>query len=345
MFQRRSSSQSPSTLERLGSSEAASDMKSLPSNGMASLPSGAAGGGGGDDGADSIASKSLAALSDSLDKSGGGGMNTFKIVLLVLMVLQNSATVLVGRHTRSSVAKEHLYSVNHLIVVVELGKLILSAALELHATRFRLVESIRLHNLQRPLDAAKIVVPALLYLVQNTLLYVALSNLTAPIFQVTYQCKLVTTALVSVIMLQRSYSMQQWICLVVLSVGVAVVVLDNDSKNSSSTSKTEQSLFVGLVAVSIACMSSALAGVYFEKVLKKPEKEVATPASLWMRNMQLAFFSVVIALGQGVYEGNKDDLNKPYLHGFTFWVWVLVALQAGGGLLVAAVIKVCLCCC
>lgn len=304
---------------------------------MASLPSGAAGSG--DDAADSVAAKSLAVLSDSLDKNGGG-MSTFKIVLLVLMVLQNSATVLVGRYTRSSVAKEHLYSVNHLIVVVELGKLILSAALELHATRFRLVESIRLHNLQRPLDAAKIVVPALLYLVQNTLLYVALSNLTAPIFQVTYQCKLVTTALVSVIMLQRSYSVQQWICLVLLSVGVAVVVLDNDSSSSASNSKTEQSLFVGLVAVSIACMSSALAGVYFEKVLKKPEKEMATPASLWMRNMQLAFFSVVIALGQGVYEGNKDDLNKPYLHGFTFWVWVLVALQAGGGLLVAAVIKV-----
>jgi solute carrier family 35 (UDP-sugar transporter), member A1/2/3 len=285
-------------------------MKTSSPHGMASLPSGAAGGG--DDAGDSVASKSLAALSDSLDKNGGG-MNTFKIVLLVLMVLQNSATVLVGRYTRSSVA---------------------------HATRFRLVESIRLHNLQRPLDAAKIVVPALLYLVQNTLLYVALSNLTAPIFQVTYQCKLVTTALVSVVMLQRSYSVQQWVCLVLLSVGVAVVVLDNDSKSSASASKTEQSLFVGLVAVSIACMSSALAGVYFEKVLKKPEKEVATPASLWMRNMQLAFFSVVIALGQSVYEGNKDDLNKPYLHGFTFWVWVLVALQAGGGLLVAAVIKV-----
>jgi UDP-sugar transporter A1/2/3 len=309
-------------------------MKGPPSSqGVASVPSG------GEDGGDSAA-KSLAALSDSLDKHGGSG-SSFKILLLVLMVLQNSATVLVGRYTRASVAKDDLYSVNHLIVITELGKLLLSAALELQTSRGRLVESIRLHNLERPLDAAKIVVPALLYLVQNTLLYVALSNLTAPIFQVTYQCKLVTTALVSVVMLQRSYSLQQWTCLVVLSVGVAIVVLDNDSKQSgSSTSKTEQSLFVGLVAVSIACMSSALAGVYFEKVLKKPDKEVATQASLWMRNMQLAFFSVVIALGQSVYEGKKDDVAKSYFHGFTFWVWVLVGLQAGGGLLVAAVIKV-----
>lgn len=44
---------------------------------------------------------------------------SFKLVLLVCMVLQNSSTVLVGRHTRSSVPKEELYVVNHLILVCE----------------------------------------------------------------------------------------------------------------------------------------------------------------------------------------------------------------------------------
>ena len=87
------------------------------------------------------------------------------------------------------------------------------------------MSSIQLHILDRPKDALKILVPALLYLLQNSLLYVALSNLTAPIFQVTYQGKLVTTAVVSVIMLQRKYSFQQWVCLVALSLGVAIVVL------------------------------------------------------------------------------------------------------------------------
>ena len=47
------------------------------------------------------------------------GAASFKLLLLVLMVLQNSSTVLVGRHTRSSVAKEELYVVNHLILVTE----------------------------------------------------------------------------------------------------------------------------------------------------------------------------------------------------------------------------------
>jgi UDP-sugar transporter A1/2/3 len=110
-------------------------------------------------------------------------------------------------------------------------------------------------------------------------------------------------------------------------------------------------LVTGLTAVSIACFSSAMAGVYFEFVLKKPadaSKSAAAQPSLWMRNIQLAFFSVVIAILQGLWKSNSAAAvatvgtvltTKSYLHGFSFWTWILVALQAGGGLLVAAVIK------
>jgi solute carrier family 35 (UDP-sugar transporter), member A1/2/3 len=207
------------------------------------------------------------------------------------------------------------------------------------------MSSIQLHVLDRPVDALKILVPALLYLLQNTLLYVALSNLTAPIFQVTYQAKLVTTAIVSVIMLQRKYSFQQWVCLVAISIGVAVVVLGEKGGSQKNNESGSQSLVVGLVAVTTACFSSALAGVYFEYVIKKPSAagQTAPSPSLWMRNMQLAFFSVCIAIGQGIFQSLKDTetpKGQGYFHGFTGWVWVLVWLQAGGGLLVAAVIKV-----
>lgn len=186
------------------------------------------------------------------------------------------------------------------------------------------------------------VIPSLLYLVQNSLLYVALSNLSAPLFQVTYQGKLVTTAIVSVLMLQRRYSTQQWICLVVLSIGVAIVVLEKqqpqEEEEAQDSDKPVQSLTIGLASVTIACLSSALAGVYFEKVLKRKD---AQPVSLWMRNMQLAFFSVAIALLQTFHDSSSSSASdaNSFWHGFTGWVWILVALQAGGGLLVAAVIK------
>ncbi len=267
----------------------------------------------------------------------------FKAILLGMMVLQNSATVLVGRYTQAGVPKEDQYNVSHLIVITECGKLFLSCIFE-HFSNTQnggLSKSIRENILNRPYDALKIMVPALLYLVQNTLLYVALANLTAPLFQVTYQTKLVTTAIVSVIMLNRKYTVQQWVCLVTLSLGVAIVVLDqkSDKKEDDKEEKEGQSLFLGLGAVSIACLSSALAGVYFEKVVKSTGGGKQKPVSVWMRNIQLAFFTIVIAVTKGIFSSDNSGSNLHYLHGFTFWPWVLVCLQAGGGLLVAAVIK------
>lgn len=267
--------------------------------------------------------------------------NKFKMILLAGMVLQNSMTVLVGRYTQAGIRVEDRYVVNHLIVITEFGKLFLSCIFESYTSSGGLQKSIQENIVDTPFDALKIMIPALLYLVQNTLLYVALANLTAPLFQVTYQAKLVTTAAVSVVMLNRKYSPQQWVCLLGLSAGVAVVVLEKQEKKQDDTAKEGQSVVVGLIAVSIACFSSALAGVYFEKVVKT-SSTVGKPkiVSVWMRNIQLAFFTVVIALIQGMLsKDNPDASSTAYFHGFTFWPIVLCFLQAGGGLLVAAVIK------
>lgn len=259
------------------------------------------------------------------------------------MVVQNSSVVLVGRYTRDSVQSDQLYVVNHLIIVTECIKFILANALEYKLTNGQLIKSIQENIIDVPLDALKIAIPSMLYLFQNTLLYVALSNLSAPMFQVTYQSKLLTTAIVSVIMLQRKYSVKQWVCLTTLGLGVATVVLGaSEKKVEADANKPQQSLATGLSAVSIACLCSALAGVYFEKVLKKTTTTVTgeqkKPVSLWMRNIQMAFFSVIIAIFKG-FTASGGDAEKPFMHGFTFWVWVVVMLQAGGGLLVAAVIK------
>merc|ERR1712228_918805 len=99
--------------------------------------------------------------------------------------------------------------------------------------------SIQEHIIARPGDFLRISIPAILYLVQNSLLYVALSNLSAPLFQVCYQAKLLTTALVSVVLLQRRYSLKQWICLSTLGLGVAVVVLGEKKAAEAEDSKTE----------------------------------------------------------------------------------------------------------
>ena len=219
------------------------------------------------------------------------------------------------------------------------------------------MQSIRENIIERPIDALKIMIPSLLYLVQNSLLYVAISNLTAPMFQVTYQCKLLTTAIVSVAMLQRKYSLKQWVCLTALGIGVAIVVLGAQDKgdDKKEDAANAQNLAAGLLAVTVACLCSAFAGVYFEKVLKRPTVDggqARAPVSMWMRNIQMAFFSVCIALinmaretdeARGYTGEFNEDTNqpivKPFMHGFTIYAYGIVFLQAGGGMLVAAVIK------
>lgn len=51
-----------------------------------------------------------------------GPISGFKMMLLALMVLQNSSTVLVGRYTRSSVPADEVFVVNHLVLITELAK-------------------------------------------------------------------------------------------------------------------------------------------------------------------------------------------------------------------------------
>ena len=274
----------------------------------------------------------------------------FKLVLLTGIVLQASASVLVGRYSRRpEIPLVDLYIVPRLILVTEFGKLLLSCVVEQFTTNGQLVKSIQQNIIERPGDTLKILVPALLYLLQNSLFYVALSNLTVPMLQVTYQTKLVTTAIVSVMMLNRKYSIHQWVCLVSLSLGVVIVVLSESGDDSNGPTDGTQSLAKGLAAVMISCISSAFAGVYFEMLVKnigsqsavEPVGSKSEPVSVWMRNMQLAFFTIVILLVQGLWSTKLDanSAHLPFFHGFTTSTWSLVALQAGGGLLVAAVIK------
>lgn len=161
---------------------------------------------------------------------------------------------------------------------------------------------------------------------QNNLQYVAVSNLDAATFQVTYQLKILTTALFSVTLLYRSLSVTKWVSLFLLTFGVALVQLPSHPTTSESASSHEgffekhlsfiphpsgeihrseagpsmiveegMNPTIGLAAVFAACMISGLAGVYFEKVLK------GSNASLWVRNVQLSFFSLFPALFIGVF--------------------------------------------
>ncbi|XP_051949661.1 UDP-galactose translocator isoform X2 [Xyrauchen texanus] len=183
-------------------------------------------------------------------------------------------------------------------------------------------------------DTLKLAVPSLIYTLQNNLQYVAISNLPAATFQVTYQLKILTTALFSVLMLRKSLSKVQWISLVLLFAGVAIVQMEQEGgKQKEALTSTNQSYVKGLASVVVSCLSSGFAGVYFEKILK------GSSASVWMRNVQLGIFGTLLGL-LGLWWNDGDVIvEKGFLFGYTPMVWGVIFNQAFGGLLVAVVVK------
>uniref|UniRef100_A0A0R3SC81 UDP-galactose translocator n=1 Tax=Hymenolepis diminuta TaxID=6216 RepID=A0A0R3SC81_HYMDI len=184
-----------------------------------------------------------------------------------------------------------------------------------------------------PVDFFRTCIPAFIYVIQNSVLLFALSYLDAAIFQVTYQLKLFTTTIFSVLFLNRQLSTVQWISQVVLFVGVAAVQLQEQSENSSSFTSTSSPSMIGLAAVIFASLLSGFSAVYFEKILKN------SPKSLWVRNFELSMASIFIAtVGQMLGE-REEVVEKGFFYGFDWLVWTTIALQSIGGIIVALVVK------
>ncbi|KAJ1678625.1 hypothetical protein EV182_003667, partial [Spiromyces aspiralis] len=294
-----------------------------------------------------------------------------KWVVLGMLSAQNSLLTLVMTYSRrSSVAAPYLASTA--VLLSELVKTFISltmvflrdnsdgcdtlaAKAALPMTR-RLRLAVRTEVLTD--DAWKSAIPALLYTVQNNLQYIAAGNLDAATFQVTYQLKILATALCAVVMLKAALRTRQWVSLFLLTLGVALVQFQHGTTTTAATSTSAArdatvvpdtmdhhqgyvrpaSLIprqlVGLAAVFLACLSSGLSGVYFEKILKGNNK-----TSLWARNVQLSAISVAIAtLGILIF-----DMGKIARHGFFYgydrWAVAAITCQSTGGILAALVIK------
>lgn len=256
-----------------------------------------------------------------------------KQLSLVLLTLQNALLILVMRYTRTR--KGDMYFATTAVVLSE-GLKVLTSLMILatqEGTFIKLMCYLRDNIWRQPLDCLKVSVPAFIYTLQNNLLYIALSNLDAATFQVSYQLKILTTALFSVLMLKKKLSPQQWSALVILFVGVALVQFRPEDSKSSKTATTDQRPSVGLFAVILSCFMSGFAGVYFEKILK------GTKQSLWLRNVQLGSMSVIIGLITMEIKDGPKIQERGFFFGYDYVVWIVIVFQSLGGLLVAVVVK------
>nr|CAG4651972.1 EOG090X098P [Triops cancriformis] len=273
--------------------------------------------------------------SSAAAKAGGNvAGSSMKYVSLVTLTLQNALLGLSMRYARTRTGDMFLSSTA--VLMSELVKLIACLGLvyrEEGNNVQRWVTALHRTIIQQPLDTLKVCVPSLVYVIQNNLLYVAASHLDAATYQVTYQLKILTTALFTVAILRRQLIVTQWLALVLLLIGVALVQLAQTDSPKEAAGSPAQNRLIGFGAALSACVLSGFAGIYFEKILK------GSDISVWMRNIQLSFLSLPFGLFTCMVNDWSQLWAKGFFFGYDAFIWYLVALQAVGGLLVAMVVK------
>ncbi|KAK5119691.1 hypothetical protein LTR85_007267 [Meristemomyces frigidus] len=319
-----------------------------------------------------------------------------KYVSLITLVFQNSLLILIMHYSRvMPLVNGQRYYTSTAVFLNEVIKLAISLTMALYeiATDPKIPETSTAAGLFGELgravftgDSWKMAIPAMLYTLQNTLQYVGLSNLDASTFQVTYQLKILTTAVFSVMLLGRTLGLRKWLSLLLLTVGVAIVQIPTEPREApvlsikdlkdgmafhsprniwdlkalgnaaagqlSKRSATYEGIdedfaaanpqlnaTIGLIAVAVACVLSGMAGVYFEKILKDSKGD-AHLVSVWIRNVQLSFYSLWPALFIGVLFKDGEHIAKTgFFTGYNWVVWLAIVVQATGGVIVALVVN------
>ena len=278
-----------------------------------------------------------------------------ELASVVLLVLQNTALVILMRYSRTQSGKQ-LYSTTTAVFNMEILKFcccLFIILCEKRGSLYKLVREIQQEIVFKPKELLKVSVPAILFTIQNNLLYFAISRLDVVTFQAASQLKILTTALFSVVLLQKQISLMQWISCFLLAIGVTLTQVSNVSTKVSTqtvaSSATEGSAFdwnqlllqydafLGIFAVVCASITSGFSSVYFEKILKNSKT-----TSIWIRNLQMGIFSIFFAYFAMIFSDDwKQLMNEKatIYYGYNQIVILMIILQALGGLVVAIVMK------
>lgn len=269
-----------------------------------------------------------------------------KVFVLLVLCLQNSMFTVLRRYSQG-VLKE-LYSKYEVLLLGEVIKMVFSAYMIAGEIQLQQKQKQQLGPTEKAASASssfweriqylcwsgrKMVVLALIYGAMNILSFVSLRNIGAGMFTIIAQCKILTTATFSTIILKQAYSWTKWRALIALLFGV---LLFSEPVWGTSTNLKSQNPganpVLGVTAVAIEVTLSGFASIYFEKAIKVDPLH----HTIWERNFQLALGSVPVYLAFIAFDnGGMAGLGG----GWSPLAFLVSFLGAAGGLLVALSIK------
>jgi UDP-sugar transporter A1/2/3 len=307
---------------------------------------------------------------------------------LVTLAVQNAALAIVMHYSRVSIPPSQAYAPSSAVLMNEILKGSISFVIAMYRSkeytpaspteRRSLSQSAFTRTLSEVLspDCWKLSIPAILYVIQNTLQFVAVANLPVATFQVTYQLKILTTAFFSVMLLGKRLTRMKWAALLLLAAGVAFVQIQTTTPQPSPAARAAAAAAaavaeerrhrthkvpVGYDAVGSAVEYAppdpeldihimhplmgfgAVAAACFTSGLAGVYFEMVlkgSKADLWVRNVQLSLFSLIPAvLPVLTSSGVAPNGHSGLFANFGGWAWATVFTQVAGGLVTAIVIK------
>jgi len=296
-----------------------------------------------------------------------------KMGALAVLIAQTVSLVMAIRVSRTQVGAKYLPSTA--VFLSEILKLLMAASVLHFQAGGSVGETwniIQLYVFERYQSTLLLGVPSLLYVLQNNVLYIAISSLEPATYQITYQLKILTTVGFTILLFGRKVSNRQWLALTLLMIGIIIVQLDimpSSSKSAASVSASPPALrdpssndlafldalasrfslsftsLKGLAAVLMACLTSGFAGVYFEGILKNTSATSTTSVpvafSVWIRNIQFALFGIVLSFAAVYIKDGLAVAEYGFFQNYNSLTILIIFMQAWGGILVAVVVKYC----
>eukprot|EP00307_Rebecca_sp_RCC1486_P009457 CAMPEP_0119425508 /NCGR_PEP_ID=MMETSP1335-20130426/34589_1 /TAXON_ID=259385 /ORGANISM="Chrysoculter rhomboideus, Strain RCC1486" /LENGTH=386 /DNA_ID=CAMNT_0007451077 /DNA_START=42 /DNA_END=1202 /DNA_ORIENTATION=- len=151
----------------------------------------------------------------------------WQFVMLALVCVQNAAFSLLRRYVTAVVKDEA--STSSMLALQELLKLVFSLGMMARDDRTWIGASER-HSLAAFIagHSDKMLVPASIFLCMNILGFISLAHIPAGLFAVLQQCKLLTTAVLSRVLLSRQLSYAKWRALLLLLAGVVLITYEGN---------------------------------------------------------------------------------------------------------------------
>jgi len=230
------------------------------------------------------------------------------------------------------------YDKNTSVLLSELCKIVLSAGLLYREFQINPNPESPLVGPIFDLSTLSYAVPALLYVVHNNIIFVALELIGPTTYQLFNNLKIVTTGFVFRIFLKRKLRVHQWMAILLLLLGMCVTQMHPTENHSS---RTEQP-FLGFLWMMALSTCSAFAGVYNEFLIKKDEQ------SVYWKNIQLYSFGTLACLLSNIvsylFSGSTSEASAPvepkgFLHGFGLCAWLVVFLNGVLGQIISLIFK------